>query len=239
MFDKEIFKLRNPELEAEIYYLTPQEGGRQTAVFSGYRGQFYYDGRNWDAPQQFLDKEMCSPGETVKVYLQTLSPHYHTGKFYIGKEFEVREGGRIVGKGKVTGVIRKDFEYWDGKSFLTEIGSSLQPYVGGNLKGFQKDCEYYLKGTGLFASIKYIKSQDLACLLTIKCKLKSSATLREVGDKVINTWKEYLALENQKIKVEYCIEYFDKEPWSKLKGFYLEFATWNQLFITGVIKIIY
>ncbi|ANO49162.1 hypothetical protein V8245_12300 [Flavobacterium columnare] len=37
-----------PYLEAEIYYLTEAEGGRKTPVASGYRGQFYYDGKDWD-----------------------------------------------------------------------------------------------------------------------------------------------------------------------------------------------
>lgn len=37
-----------PHLEAEIYYLTEAEGGRKTPVASGYRGQFYYDGKDWD-----------------------------------------------------------------------------------------------------------------------------------------------------------------------------------------------
>lgn len=43
MIDNEKFKLRNPELEAEIYYLTKEEGGRYHAVFNGYRGQFHYN----------------------------------------------------------------------------------------------------------------------------------------------------------------------------------------------------
>ncbi|MFK7001015.1 hypothetical protein V3470_07600 [Flavobacterium oreochromis] len=77
-------------LEAEIYYLTEAEGGRKTAVASGYRGQFFYDGRDWDAPQEFIDKKYCNPGEKVQVKLTTLSPFLHIGKFKIG----IRERGR-------------------------------------------------------------------------------------------------------------------------------------------------
>ena len=103
------FKLTEPELEAEIYYLTTEEGGRKTAIHSGYRGQFFYDGRDWDAPQEFIDKEICNLGETVKVYLQTTRPDIHNGKFFIGKEFEIREGAKTVGKGKIIKIMRSDF----------------------------------------------------------------------------------------------------------------------------------
>lgn len=102
------YKLREPQLEAEIYYLTEQEGGRKTAVNNGYRGQFHYNGKDWDAPQQFIDKETCNLGETVKVYLQTLSSDFHIGHFFVGQEFETREGSKIVGKGKITRIIRPD-----------------------------------------------------------------------------------------------------------------------------------
>ncbi len=103
------FKLQYPELEADIYYLTEREGGRRTAVASGYRGQFHYDNQDWDAGQQFLDKELCQPGDTVKVLLQTASPDFHIGKLFIGKDFEIREGVKVVGKGIITKIIREDF----------------------------------------------------------------------------------------------------------------------------------
>jgi len=99
-----------PDLEAKIYYLSTEEGGRKTSVKTGYRGQFYYDGADWDAQQEFIDKQECKPGESVCVHLHTLSPQYHKGKFFIGKEFEIREGAKIVGRGKITNVIRSDFQ---------------------------------------------------------------------------------------------------------------------------------
>jgi translation elongation factor EF-Tu-like GTPase len=100
---------RGPELEAEIYYLTAEEGGRSCSVKSGYRGQFYYNGGDWDAPQEFIDKEICNPGETVKVYLQTCSPHFHIGQLSVGQEFEIREGAITVGRGRITKILRSDF----------------------------------------------------------------------------------------------------------------------------------
>lgn len=101
----EKFILPNPELEAEIYYLTENEGGRKSYVKSGYRGQFFYNGRDWDAAQEFIDKEICNPGETIKVKLQTLSPDFHIGQFYIDQFFETREGAKTVGQGKITKIL--------------------------------------------------------------------------------------------------------------------------------------
>lgn len=98
-----------PELRATIYYLSEAEGGRKTSVGNGYRGQFYYDGKDWDACQTFIDKEICLLEESVDCYLTTANPHFHTQKFYIGKEFEVREGAKIVGRGIITEILRDDF----------------------------------------------------------------------------------------------------------------------------------
>ena len=43
------------EIEAEIRYLTREEGGRRTGVCSGYRGQFFYEGDDYDGFQYFPD----------------------------------------------------------------------------------------------------------------------------------------------------------------------------------------
>ncbi len=56
-------------IEAEVRYLTTEEGGRRTGVFSGYRGQFYYGGNDYDGFQYFPDKaddEMVKLGMTVR-----------------------------------------------------------------------------------------------------------------------------------------------------------------------------
>ena len=102
--------MSRPELEAEIYYLREDEGGRKTPVANNYRGQFHYDGKDWDASQNFIDKQLCFPGETVAVLIRTANPIRHIGKFFVGKCFEIREGTTIVGKGVVTKILRRDFQ---------------------------------------------------------------------------------------------------------------------------------
>ena len=93
------------DIEAEIYYLTSEEGGRSSPMYSGYRGQFYYDGMDCDAPQYFPEAQEVNPGETVKAYIVFLSPELHYKKVYEGMEFLIREGARTVGRGEVTKII--------------------------------------------------------------------------------------------------------------------------------------
>jgi len=93
------------DIEAEIYFLKPSEGGRSTPAFSGYRPQFFYGGRDWDAPHEYPDNEKVNPGETARAYLAFLSPQEHLGKVFVGMEFLVREGTRTVGRGKVTKIL--------------------------------------------------------------------------------------------------------------------------------------
>lgn len=93
------------DIEAEIYFLSSEEGGRNKPAFDDYRPQFYYDGNDWDARHIYPDVEQVNPGETVSAYLGFLSPKEHLGKVYVGMEFLIREGARTVGKGKITKII--------------------------------------------------------------------------------------------------------------------------------------
>ena len=93
------------DIEAEIHFLTAEEGGRPTPAFTGYRPQFYYNEQDWDASHIYPDVEVAKPGETVRAYLGFLSPQEHLGKVYVGMEFLIREGVRTVGKGVITKII--------------------------------------------------------------------------------------------------------------------------------------
>jgi len=168
MTDVITYQLPRPELQADIYYLTEKESGRRTHVGSGYRGQFYYDGKNFVAQQQFIDKEWCELGDTAKVLLQTGSPQFHVGQLYVGKEFEIREGARIVGKGTITHVLRQDFNYWDGKTFLANLDSNVLPYNGDDLHGYEIDFDHYLTETGLISNIDFEMTGNPECMILVK-----------------------------------------------------------------------
>ncbi len=94
-----------PDIEAEITFLTSEEGGRKTPAYSGYRPQFYYDGHDWDAVQEYIGVFEVCPGQTVMAQLSFMSPQCHVGKLYPGKEFLVREGQKVVARGKVTKIL--------------------------------------------------------------------------------------------------------------------------------------
>lgn len=94
-----------PDIEAEIHFLTTEEGGRKTPAFSGYRPQFFYDGNHWDAQQDYPEVPEVYSGQTVTTHLTFASPHYQLGKIHPGKEFLVCEGAKVVARGKVTKIL--------------------------------------------------------------------------------------------------------------------------------------
>lgn len=90
------------EIEAEVYYLTTEEGGRNNGVRNGYRGQFHYDGGQFFP--DFLENEMIELGSTVSVLIRFPKRQWdeiHSGRIKIGMSFFVREGAKVVGRGRV------------------------------------------------------------------------------------------------------------------------------------------
>ena len=94
--------------EAEVYVLTKEEGGRHTPFFTGYRTQFYV--RTTDvtgAITQFTADdgsvvEMVMPGDRIKMTAELIYPV----AIEEGMRFAIREGGRTVGAGQVTEIIK-------------------------------------------------------------------------------------------------------------------------------------
>jgi len=226
------FKLPNPELEGEIYYLTEQEGGRKGYVKSGYRGQFYYNGRDWDAPQEFKDKEICNPGEIVKVRLQTSSPDFHVGQFYVGQDFETREGVKTVGQGKITQILRPDFNFWDFDSFFDKLPVDCKPYDLQNIGGFITDIEYGLDNIKQIDSLKFTKSlSDRNQMLTVECKIKDKRVKASpLINEICKSWREEIQFKNSHYKTD--LIHFDNSF-----KFELTFATWHSMYLTGKITV--
>lgn len=87
--------------EGEVYVLTKEEGGRHTPFFNGYRPQFYF--RTTDVTGvAFLPEgvEMVMPGDNIKMTIELITPI----AIEEGLRFAIREGGRTVGAGVVSGV---------------------------------------------------------------------------------------------------------------------------------------
>ncbi len=91
------------EFDAEVYILKKEEGGRHTPFSKGYKPQFYF--RTTDVTGEVelpADKEMVMPGDTVTFKVKLLAPI----AMEQGLNFAIREGGRTVGAGVVTGITK-------------------------------------------------------------------------------------------------------------------------------------
>ena len=91
------------EFEAEVYILKKEEGGRHTPFSKGYKPQFYF--RTTDVTGEVelpADKEMVMPGDTLTFKVKLLAPI----AMEQGLNFAIREGGRTVGAGVVTKIIK-------------------------------------------------------------------------------------------------------------------------------------
>ncbi|NMC18845.1 MAG: elongation factor Tu [Thermogutta sp.] len=91
------------EFEAEVYILSKEEGGRHTPIFAGYRPQFYFRTTDVTGEMSLLGgAEMCLPGENVKIKVALIAPVAMQENL----RFAIREGGRTVGSGVVTKVLK-------------------------------------------------------------------------------------------------------------------------------------
>jgi len=91
------------EFDAEVYILKKEEGGRHTPFSKGYKPQFYF--RTTDVTGEVelpADKELVIPGDTVTFKVVLLAPI----AMEQGLNFAIREGGRTVGAGVVTKIIK-------------------------------------------------------------------------------------------------------------------------------------
>jgi elongation factor Tu len=91
------------EFKAEVYVLSKEEGGRHTPFFNKYRPQFYF--RTTDVTGEIelpAGVEMVMPGDNVTITVKLIYPV----AMEKGLRFAIREGGRTVGAGQVTEIIK-------------------------------------------------------------------------------------------------------------------------------------
>ena len=89
--------------KGEVYVLTKEEGGRHTPFFNGYRPQFYF--RTTDVTgvgTMPAGVEMVMPGDNVNLSIELIAPI----AMEKGVRFAIREGGRTIGAGTVTEVVK-------------------------------------------------------------------------------------------------------------------------------------
>ena len=91
------------EFEGQVYVLTKEEGGRHTPFFNNYRPQFYF--RTTDVTGTITlpeGVEMVMPGDNIKIDVKLITPI----AMEEGLRFAIREGGRTVGSGVVSKIVK-------------------------------------------------------------------------------------------------------------------------------------
>jgi elongation factor Tu len=91
------------EFEGEVYILTKEEGGRHTPFFTGYKPQLYFKTTDITGEVSLPEgTEMVMPGDTVNLKVKLMVPIAMEEK----QRFAIREGGKTVGAGVVTKIIK-------------------------------------------------------------------------------------------------------------------------------------
>ena len=89
--------------EAEVYILKKEEGGRHTPFLNGYRPQFYFRTTDVTGNVKLPENvEMVMPGDNIKMEIDLIVPV----AMEVGLRFAIREGGRTVGAGVVSKIIK-------------------------------------------------------------------------------------------------------------------------------------
>ena len=91
------------KFKAEVYVLKKEEGGRHTPFFNGYRPQFYFRTTDVTGVANLPEgTEMVMPGDNIQMEVELIQPIAMDA----GLRFAIREGGRTVGSGVVTEIIK-------------------------------------------------------------------------------------------------------------------------------------
>jgi elongation factor Tu len=91
------------QFEAQVYVLSKDEGGRHTPFFKGYRPQFYFRTTDVTGVVELKEGvEMVMPGDNAEMTVELIQPIAMDE----GLRFAIREGGRTVGAGAVTKILK-------------------------------------------------------------------------------------------------------------------------------------
>jgi elongation factor Tu len=91
------------KFKGTVYVLSKEEGGRHTPFFTGYRPQFFFRTTDVTGVAELPEgMEMVMPGDNVNLTVELIAPI----AMELGLRFAIREGGRTVGAGTVTEIIK-------------------------------------------------------------------------------------------------------------------------------------
>src|SRR5437773_7482575 len=91
------------KFKSQVYVLSKEEGGRHTPFFGNYRPQFYFRTTDVTGTIKLAEgTEMVMPGDNTTMIVELISPI----AMEEGLRFAIREGGRTVGAGRVTNILK-------------------------------------------------------------------------------------------------------------------------------------
>ena len=88
-------------ISAKIYFLSPEEGGRKTPIFSGYRPALYFGEKQTDSTIMLTSGGRAVPGMECEGVIKLLYPEHVEDELKPLATFEAKEGSRVVGRGHV------------------------------------------------------------------------------------------------------------------------------------------
>ena len=109
---KDFDSITDNELEGCVYVIPKEFGGRETPIFSGYRGQFFWPingvlGTDWIA-ESYFDGGSADLGKVTRVKIKLAGSIVELGRttgMPLGRQFALREGSRVVAVGVITASI--------------------------------------------------------------------------------------------------------------------------------------
>jgi len=92
---------------ATLSFLTTEEGGRHTPVFSDYRPQimFAFSEMQTSGFQTFIDRKIVYPGDTVEAEIRILGVEHFEGQLKENMQFDFREASKIIGTGQIKRIV--------------------------------------------------------------------------------------------------------------------------------------
>jgi elongation factor Tu len=95
-----------PDVEAEISFISTEEGGRQGPAFSGYRpAHKVREDYLTTGTHNYIGCDQVFPGQTVCGSITFITPEVYPRCLWIGREIDIQEGSHLVGRARITKIL--------------------------------------------------------------------------------------------------------------------------------------
>ena len=95
-----------PDVEAIVTLVPPEEGGRTTMAYSGYRPvHAVLPDYLTSGIHEYLDGDSLEPGGTARAHIKFITPDSYPNSLSVGQVIRVQEGGRLIGHAEITKIF--------------------------------------------------------------------------------------------------------------------------------------